>query len=71
MPDAVSVTGFDGIEVPAGSPELTTVMIPFREIGMTGAQRLIERIRKRFGSSQHVLINCRLRGGATVAPPPR
>lgn len=71
VPDAVSVTGFDGIEVPAGSPELTTVMIPFREIGMTGAQRLIERIRKRFGSSQHVLINCRLRSGATVAPPPR
>lgn len=70
VPDQVSVTGFDGIDVPAGSPDLTTVIIPFREIGMTGTQRLIERISKRFGSTQHVLINCRLRNGATVAPPP-
>jgi LacI family transcriptional regulator len=71
VPDGVSVTGFDGIDVPAGSPDLTTVIIPFREIGMTGTQRLLERARKRFGSTQHVLINCRLRSGSTVAPPPR
>ncbi len=68
VPGEVSVTGFDGIETPAGSPLLSTILVPFREIGMTGTQRLVERARKRFGSAQHVLIDCRLRAGATVGP---
>lgn len=70
VPDMVSVTGFDGIETPPGSPELSTIVIPFREIGMTGTQRLFERTQKRFGSAQHVLIDCRLKTGATVGPVP-
>jgi LacI family transcriptional regulator len=68
IPGQVSVTGFDGIETPPNSPELSTIVIPFREIGMTGTQRLVERAQKRFGSAQHVLIDCRLRVGATVGP---
>jgi LacI family transcriptional regulator len=71
VPEVVSVTGFDGIEKPADSPELSTIVIPFREIGTTGTQRLVERAQKRFGSAQHVLIDCRLRAGATVGPAPR
>lgn len=70
VPEAVSVTGFDGIDVPPDCPALSTVQIPFREIGATGARRLVERVRKRFGSAQHVLIDCRLRPGATVGPAP-
>jgi len=70
VPGQVSVTGFDGIATPDGSLDLTTIMIPFREIGATGTRRLIERADKRFGSAQHVLIDCRLRAGATVGPPP-
>jgi DNA-binding LacI/PurR family transcriptional regulator len=69
VPRDVSVTGFDGITPPKDCLPLSTVEIPFREIGTTGTQRLIDRIRRRFGSSQHVLINCRLRVGGTVAPP--
>ncbi|MGL5020290.1 MAG: LacI family DNA-binding transcriptional regulator [Luteolibacter sp.] len=68
VPGQVSVTGFDGIETPHDSPELSTIVIPFREIGTTGTQRLVERAEKRFGSAQHVLIDCRLRVGATVGP---
>lgn len=71
VPGKVSVTGFDGIVTPAGSPELSTIAIPFREIGATGTRRLIERAHKRFGSAQHVLIDCRLKTGATVGPPPK
>ena len=70
VPAEVSVTGFDGITAPKDCPALTTVEIPFREIGVIGVQRLNDRIRRRYGSAQHVLINCRLRPGATVAPPP-
>jgi LacI family transcriptional regulator len=69
VPEDVSITGFDGIAPPKDCPPLSTVEIPFREIGTTGMQRLIDRIRRRFGSSQHVLINCRLRVGGTVTAP--
>ena len=69
VPGDVSVTGFDGIETPAGCPELSTVQIPFREIGSSGTQRLVERIRKRFGSTQHVYIDCRFKAGESVATP--
>lgn len=71
VPDCVSVTGFDGIQTPPDSPELSTIVIPFREIGTTGTQRLVERTQKRFGSAQHVLIDCRLKVGATVGQAPR
>lgn len=67
VPSQVSVTGFDGIDLPAGGPNLTTIGIPFREIGTTGTTRLLERVQRRFGSAQHVLIDCRLRTGETVA----
>ena len=68
VPQHVSVTGFDGIETPPGCPELSTIQIPFREIGATGTQRLVERVRKRFGSTQHVLIDCPLKAGMSVGP---
>ena len=68
VPGRVSVTGFDGIETPPDCPQLSTIQIPFREIGATGTQRLVERIRKRFGSAQHVLIDCTFKPGATVGP---
>ncbi len=70
-PRHVSVTGFDGITAPKGSPRLSTIEIPFREIGATGTLRLIERVRKHFGSTQHVFIDGRLRPGATVGMVPR
>jgi DNA-binding LacI/PurR family transcriptional regulator len=70
VPSQVSITGFDGIETPQGGMQLTTIDIPFREIGRNGTTRLVERVRKRFGSAQHVLVDCRLREGDSVAVPP-
>ncbi|MES2657893.1 MAG: LacI family DNA-binding transcriptional regulator [Verrucomicrobiota bacterium] len=70
VPSNVSVTGFDGIETPKDCPDLGTILIPFREIGATGTQRLVERVRKRFGSTQHVLIDCPFRPGDSVGPVP-
>jgi DNA-binding LacI/PurR family transcriptional regulator len=69
VPADVSVTGFDGIERRGNRPALTTVEIPFREIGASGTQRLAARLRKRFHQSQHVYIAGRLREGNTVTAP--
>lgn len=71
VPADVSVTGFDGIKRAGSNPSLTTVQIPFREIGMTGAERLAARLRKRFSGKRHVYISGKLRSGKTVAEPPQ
>ncbi|MEM9079929.1 MAG: LacI family DNA-binding transcriptional regulator [Verrucomicrobiota bacterium] len=66
VPRDVSVTGFDGIKNESSLPTLTTVKIPFREIGMTGAERLASRLRKRFREKRHVYISGNLLEGKTV-----
>lgn len=66
VPRDVSVTGFDGIDPPKGMQALSTVEIPYRDIGYTAAIRLKGLIQKRFGSTQHILLGCKMRDGATV-----
>jgi LacI family transcriptional regulator len=69
VPQDVSVTGFDGIRRPPGMPLLTTMRIPYREIGLTGGRRLFELAGKRYDSPQHILLECNLEPGETIAPP--
>lgn len=69
VPKDVSVTGFDGIKRPASFPLLTTVAIPYREIGFTGMKSLLGLMGKRFGSAQHILISSQIRPGVTVGEP--
>ena len=66
VPRDVAVTGFDGIRKPSGAPLLSTVQIPYREIGVTGVKRLFDMIHRRFDSPQHILLDCALREGETV-----
>lgn len=69
VPEQVSVTGFDGIRKPKGAPLLTTVEIPYREIGLTGGRRLLDLIRKPFESPHHILVSGRFRAGMTITSP--
>jgi DNA-binding LacI/PurR family transcriptional regulator len=69
VPTDVSVTGFDGIRRSGANPTLSTIQIPFRAIGMTGAERLASRVHKRFGGKQHVYISGKLKEGKTVGKP--
>ena len=66
VPEDVSVTGFDGIHPPDGMPSLSTVEIPYRDIGYTATKRLKDLLKKRFGPPQHNLLGCKLREGGTV-----
>ncbi len=70
VPAQVSITGFDGIQGPAELPPLTTIQIPFRHIGVTGGKRLLDLLQKRFDPVQHILLDCELRAGGTVARRP-
>jgi DNA-binding LacI/PurR family transcriptional regulator len=67
VPGQVSITGFDGIVMPPGSPLLSTV-----QIGLTGGKRLIDLLQKPYDPVQHILLDCDLRPGETIGPkPPR
>jgi LacI family transcriptional regulator len=66
VPQDVSVTGFDGIDPPTKMPALSTIEIPYRDIGYTAANRLKDLLQKRFSPSQHILLGCHLREGDTV-----
>src|SRR5271154_3612589 len=68
VPEDVSVTGFDGIRKPDWAPLLTTVVVPYWEIGYTSGKRLLDIMKKRFGSPQHILISPQIREGETVGP---
>ena len=70
VPGSVSITGFDGIRQPRGRPLLTTMEIPYREIGLTGSKRLLDLIQKRFVQPQHILVSSHFRAGETTASPP-
>jgi DNA-binding LacI/PurR family transcriptional regulator len=67
VPQKASVTGFDGINTPEGSPELSTVVIPYREIGLIGGKRLMDLIEKRFTPVQHILVGSEFRPGVTIS----
>lgn len=69
VPQDVSVTGFDGVQPLGESRTLTTAVIPYREIGYTGAKRLHDLMRRRFVSPQHILVGSKIREAATTASP--
>lgn len=68
VPHDVSVVAYDGMPCPDGQPQLTTVQIPHTEIGATGGRRLLDLIEKRFGSTQHIMLQPGLKDGATLGP---
>jgi DNA-binding LacI/PurR family transcriptional regulator len=68
VPEDVSVAGFDGIQPPNGSHNVTTLETPFREIGRTGAGRLLRLIGRPFDPPQHTFVRGQIRTGATAGP---
>jgi DNA-binding LacI/PurR family transcriptional regulator len=67
VPEDVSIASFDGLVRPAGSPALTTIKIPFHQIGVMGAKRLLDLIERGYDAPQQILLDCELREGSTVA----
>lgn len=52
-----SITGFDGIPWDAEGRQLSTVEIPYRQIGFQAARRLAELLDKRYSTNQHISLN--------------
>ena len=70
VPRDVSISGFDGLASPTKLPTVTTVQIPYHQIGVIGGKRLLDLVNKRFDAAQHILLDCELRPGETIGPVP-
>lgn len=62
-----SITGFDGIPNAAEQFDLTTIQIPYREIGYQAARRLHDLLESRFSATQHVYLNGKVLAGDSDA----
>lgn len=70
VPEDCSVTGFDGAAPPPGSPQVTTIRVPFRDIGISAVSALLRKIDHPNASRRHVHVAGVLVSGETSAPPP-
>lgn len=66
VPEECSVTGFDGIEVPTGQPELTTMRVAYEDMGSAAVTRLMDRMLHPSAPRRHILIGAQLIPGETT-----
>lgn len=71
VPEDCSITGFDGIEPPPGLPQLTTVKVPYWDMGVAAVGRMLNRIEHPSSPRRHILIAGQPVFGATTAAPPK
>ena len=69
VPQDCSITGFDGITPPNGLPQLTTIGIPFRDIGISAVSSLLRKIDHPNTSRRNVQVSGEVIIGQTSAPP--
>lgn len=70
VPRDCSVTGFDGLEPPAGLPQVASMAVPHADIGSSALARLVSRIMHPNSPRRKILVEARLVDGGTIGPPP-
>ena len=66
----VSLTGYDGVEPPAGSRSLTTVRVPFAAVGDAAVRRLLHRLEEPASPLRDILVRFETVFGASTGPAP-
>jgi LacI family transcriptional regulator len=66
VPEDVSICGFDGVKIPNNPQQICTVKVPNYDIGYFATERLFEHSKKRFSSTHHTLLGCKIIKGDTV-----
>ncbi len=69
VPEDCSITGFDGLEPPAGLRRATSMRVPNEHIGMSALSRVINRVIYPHSPLKKILVEAELVAGETVAPP--
>jgi DNA-binding LacI/PurR family transcriptional regulator len=70
IPQDLSITGFDGGEPSPWMPQVTTIRVPFAEMGAAAIARLAERIDNPVLLPRQTMVNGDLIVGGTTGPAP-
>ena len=70
VPEDCSITGFDGLEQPAGLRRATSMRVPHDHIGSSAVTRVVNRIQNPSAPRRKILVEAELVEGETIAPPP-
>jgi LacI family transcriptional regulator len=70
IPQDLSITGFDGSEPSPWMPQVTTIRVPFTEMGAAAIARLAERIENPLLFPRQTMVNGDLIVGGTTGPAP-
>jgi LacI family transcriptional regulator len=69
VPRDLSLTGFDGDTPLPNYPRLTTVRVPFADVGAAALDRLLDRIDHPLLPARQTALQCEFLDGETIAPP--
>ncbi len=64
----VSVAGYDGMQPPPDCPALTTIRVPFREMGFAAIRRLLYRIEEPAARLRDIILRSAFVVGETTGP---
>jgi len=70
VPQDCSITGFDGLEPPPGVVPVSTVRVPYDELGRSAVDQLLRRVEQPTAPRRHLLVDGELIRGESVRPPP-
>jgi len=70
VPHDCSVTGFDGVEPPAGLPRVSSVRVNHEHIGSSALTRMVNRIIYPSSPQRKIIVPTQLVPGETIAAPP-
>jgi len=68
VPGEVSITGYDRLEPLYGCPQLTTVQVPFQEMGATALRQVLARVQHPQMLYRQTLVRCEFIAGQTAGP---
>ncbi|MDQ8204786.1 LacI family DNA-binding transcriptional regulator [Pelagicoccus sp. SDUM812003] len=71
VPEHCSITGFDGLAPPPGLPQVTSIHIPFRDIGISAISSLLRKIDHPNTSRRNIQVSGDMIIGETSGPPPK
>lgn len=69
VPQDCSITGFGGLEPPAGVPRVTTMRVPHEHIGSCALTRMINRVMYPSSPRRMISVEAQLVAGETIAAP--
>ncbi len=67
VPEDCSITGFDGLKPPKGMPQVTTIRVPFKDMGISAVSSLLRKINHPNTNRRNIQVSGEMIVGETSA----